>query len=221
VKLKNKLNYKKLYKYIYMSDSEYSSVRSINSTARKSKRGKKSRSGSKRKGSKGSKRKGSKGSKRKGRKSKGRENVDGFINSVLSDVMPQNQGQRMNGLSNPMNLQYDPLHVNFMVSSNGQSAPSQFDMSAMGMMGGQMNNGLAQQFQGMMPQGMDMMPQGMDMGMMPQGMDMMPQGMDHGVEQPMMMPQMNQKNLVDIPDVSDAAPQIGGGHVNIPYGLYF
>jgi len=208
-----------------MSDSEYSSVRSINSTARKSKRGKKSRKGSK-KGRKGS-RKGSKGR---------NNNVDSFIDSVLGDFSaPTQQTQQMNGLLNPMNLQYDPLHVNFMVSPSGQSAPSQFDMSAMGMMGGQMNNGLAQQFQGMdmgmaqpqmMPQGMDMgmapqqmMPQGMDMGMAPQ---MMPQ-MEQGVEQPMMMPQMNQKNLVDIPDVSgvDAAPQIGGGHVNIPYGLYF
>jgi hypothetical protein len=207
-----------------MSDSEYSSVRSINSVG-----------GGRRKGSK----KGRKGSK-KGRKgsrksSKGIPQVDSFIDSVLGDIKSQAQSEQMNGLSNPMNLQYDPLHVNFMVSPNGQSASSQFDMSAMGMMGGQMNNGLVQQFQGMdmgmaqpqmMPQGMDMgmapqqmMPQGMDMGMAPQ---MMPQ-MEQGVEQPMMMPQMNQKNLVDIPDVSgvDAAPQIGGGHVNIPYGLYF
>jgi len=193
-----------------MSDSEYSSVRSINSTARKSKRGKKSRKGSK-KGRKGS-RKGSKGRS---------NNVDSFIDSVLGDVsMPKQQTPQMNGLSNPMNLQYDPLHVNFMVSPNGKSAPSQFDMSAMGMMGGQMNTGIAQQFQGMdMSMAPQMMPQGMDMGMAPQ---MMPQ-MEQGVEQPMMMPQMNQKNLVDIPDVSgvDAAPQIGGGHVNIPYGLYF
>jgi hypothetical protein len=208
-----------------MSDSEYSSVRSINSVG-----------GGRRKGSKKS-RKGRKGRKGSRKTSKGRNtNVDSFIDSVLGDVStPKQQTQQMNGLSNPMNLQYDPLHVNFMVSPSGKSAPSQFDMSAMGMMGGQMNNGLAQQFQGMMPQGMDMgmpqqmAPQGMDMGMapqmMPQGMDMgmAPQMMPQGVEQPMMMPQMNQKNLVDIPDVSgvDAAPQIGGGHVNIPYGLYF
>jgi hypothetical protein len=211
-----------------MSDSEYSSVRSINSVGGGRRKGSK-------KGRKGSK-KGRKGS-RKG--SKGRNNnVDSFIDSVLGDVsMPKQQTPQMNGLSNPMNLQYDPLHVNFMVSPNGKSAPSQFDMSAMGMMGGQMNNGLAQQFQGMdmgmapqmMPQGMDMgmapqmMPQGMDMGMTPQMMPQMMPQMEQGVEQPMMMPQMNQKNLVDIPDVSgvDAAPQIGGGHVNIPYGLYF
>ena len=185
-----------------------SGMRKLNDTH--GRRRKTSRKSSSRKGSrKTSSRKGSrKGSRKTSRRGSYKGNgMNNFINDIFGDlsmnqkqtVQPQQQSM---GLQNPNNLEMDPLHVQFMVPMSEGNPMGQFGFNADSMMMGGQSNGL-QMFKGMEQ----------PMGQMPQ-MEQ-PQMQMLQMEQPQMqmpaMPQMDQ-----LP----AVPQVGGGHVNIPFGLY-
>ena len=125
-----------------------------------------------------------------------------FVEAILSDMprpsanltkMDQAMGNRSNtGLMNPQNLEYDPLHIQYMVQQNNdRSHLNKYAYSADQIMG---NPSMGQ------PQMMPPMGQ-------PQ---MMPQMGQPQMGQPQMMPQMDQPMMFGSREGMDNVPE--GGH---------
>jgi hypothetical protein len=131
-----------------------------------------------------------------------------MIDSVISDIneprkTKQNKDMpRMaNGLYNPLNIDYDPMHVQYMVPQTNMDHLKQYSLGAQQMTQGPQMSGLSQMFQGMSQE----MPQ------MQQPEMMMPQ-----MQQPMMqMPQMEQMEqpMMQHPEMQMPQMQMGGAPV--------
>jgi hypothetical protein len=171
---------------------------------------KSSRKSSKRRSS----RKSSKKSSKRRSSRKNYKNINQMVESVISDIneskprkTKQNKDmpQMVNGLYNPMNIDYDPLHVQYMVPQTNMEHLKKYTLNAQQMTQGSQMNGLSQMFQGMpqMQQPMMQMPQ------MQQPMMQMQPEMEQ-MQQPMMqMPQMQP----EMEQMQQPMMQMGGAPV--------
>jgi hypothetical protein len=170
---------------------------------------------------KSSKGRSSRKSSRKSSKRRSSKNFNKMIDSVISDMNEmkpmeddnqKNMPKTANGLFNPMNIDYDPMHVQYMVPQTNMEHLKQYSLGSQQMTQGPQMNGLSQMFQGMQMPQMDH-PQ-MDHPQMQQPEMMMPQMQQPQMQQPeMMMPQMQQPQMQQ-PQMM--MPQEGGSTSGIP-----
>jgi len=135
-------------------------------------------------------RKSSKKSSKRHSSHKNYKNLNKMIDNVISDFnepSKTNQNKDMprmaNGLYNPLNLDYDPMHVQYMVPQTNMDHIKQYSLGAQQMIQGPQMSGLSQMYQGMSQDQNEMMQMQQPMMQMEQPMMQM--------QQPMMqMPQM-------------------------------
>jgi hypothetical protein len=172
---------------------------------------------------KSSKGRSSRKSSRKSSKRRSSKNFNKMIDSVISDMNEmkpmedtnqKNMPKTANGLFNPMNIDYDPMHVQYMVPQTNMEHLKQYSLGSQQMTQGPQMNGLSQMFQGMQQTMPQMQQPEMMIPQMQQPEMMMPQ-----MQQPeMMMPQMQQPQMQQ-PQMQQPEmmmPQEGGSTSGIP-----
>lgn len=124
-----------------MPSNQFSGVRKINKSDKKSSKSRNNSKNNSRNNSKSNK-----------KSSKSNSTINNFVNAMMNDINipePEQQTNVMqNGLQNPYNIEYDPLHVHYMMPQSSMDHLKQFSFNYDNVTNGVQNNNLSQMFSG-------------------------------------------------------------------------